>query len=490
MQSFSSTLLLAAPLARGLPCPENVRTLGFFAPDCDAQGGLLPPPRFGSLQASMDAAMGYYARSPLDLPLSHGLPPFVWATFTTGVYIPSSFDIIAGMQDGMGILGYVRYIERARSGRGGNASLALPGALALGEYLTTWANTPAQGVWGGVTRSTGLNFEWPLSTAAQGDAAFGINCIETDRVGLAGFALLRLFEATGSSNATYLAQALRNARALAAAQAPGNATDAPWPFRVDSVSGAFLNGHKNGESAFPLRLFRALSRPPYSLAEFAAPAARLWAWIRDFQLPTARVNASLSEALFVNFFEDRKTTLDNNRNSWTALELARTLIETRGEGFDPDWAAHVQALLDYALGLFGYKSGVGNVTLMGEQVRRAAQRPLLAGAAAADFFLAHPTSLSLCSSQDDDRKGWGGASSKLSAVAAMYACAGGPAWYAGLGARNAAHMAYYTAPEDGCRSAEAYSVNATPSRGGWSEDAWLDVVLNVLDAAEAAEGFC
>ena len=41
---------------------------------------------------------------------------------------------------------------------------------------------------------------------------------------------------------------------LVATQVDGNATDAPWPFRVDAVSGAFLNGHKSGEQAFALRL--------------------------------------------------------------------------------------------------------------------------------------------------------------------------------------------------------------------------------------------
>lgn len=92
--------------------------------------------------------------------------------------------------------------------------------------------------------------------------------------------------------------------------------------------------------------------------------------------------------------------------------------------------------------------------------------------------------------QDDDTKPWGGASSKLGAVAALYACAGGPAWYGPLGLRNAAHMAYFTDPRDGCRSAEAYLVNATPTRGGWTEDAWLDVLGNVIDALDASEGAC
>ena len=452
-------LLLALPAASAAPCAGNASTarVGFYAPTCDADGQLLPPAAFGSIMASVDAAVAYIAKSPLDLPLSHGFPPFVWATFTADFYLPTSLDIIAGMQDGMGLLGYLKLMRRIKAGRGGasNATAALEAAVFLGDYLTLWTNTPATGVWANVTRSTGLNIEWPLFTASQGDIDFGINCIETDRVGMAGFALLKLYEATGTQR--YKDQALHNARVLAATQAAGNATHAPWPFRVDSVSGAFLNGNKNGESVFPLRLFRALAAAPYNMAEFTASAASLWAWILNYQLPTATPTITPAAALFVNFFEDRTTTLDNNRNSWTALELARYLIEQRDTGLDPSWRAHVDSIFIYALTLFGYASPVGNVTLMGEQ--------------------------------DDDRKGWGGASSKLGGVATMYACAGGPAWLGAVGVRNANHMAYYT-DVDGCRSAQAYEVGAVPERGGWTEDAWLDVMHNLVDAAEAADGFC
>jgi hypothetical protein len=119
---------------------------------------------------------------------------------------------------------------------------------------------------------------------------------------------------------------------------------------------------------------------------------------------------------------------------------------------------HVDALFAFALGLFGYPGGVGNVTLMGEQ--------------------------------DHDTKGWGGASSKLGALASLYACAGGPAWYRRLGANNAYWMAYFTDPTDGARAARAYEVGATPERGGWTEDAWLDVLHNLVTHLDAEDGVC
>jgi hypothetical protein len=195
----------------------------------------------------------------------------------------------------------------------------------------------------------------------------------------------------------------------------------------------------------------------------------LWAWIRDFQLPTASPLVDGTESLWVNFFEDRTQvgswegirsasylqaagtaieplcgvqTNETNRNSWAALELARYLIEARGIGFDPDWRAHVDALLDYALTLFSEQSGVGNTTLMGEQVRVILNDTSVFESATVPAV--RQQSLALVSialidyyTQDDDRKPWGGASSKLGAIAALYACAGGPAWYGPMGLRNA-----------------------------------------------------
>jgi len=451
-----ASLSAAAPASATLPCAAPT-ILGFFAPRCDAAGLLLPPlPFAGGVQEAVDRSVAYYAAAPRDLPDSHGFQPFVWATFMSGVgYLPTSLDIIAGVQDGMGLIGYLKLYARARAGRGGNATAALDAAVQLGDYLSLWALTPAQGVWANVSRSTGLNIEWPLTTSSQGDANFGVNCIETDRVAMTGFALLKLYEAAPTPR--YLAQAVRSARVLAATQADGNATDAPWPFRVDAVSGAFLNGHKSGDSAFALRLFRALAAPPYSMAEFAAPAARLWRWVRDVQLPTARPDVTPAECLFVNFFEDRTTTLDNNRNSWTAMELARLLIEEKA-ALDADWQAHVESIFGYVLPLFGHASGVGNATIVGEQ--------------------------------DDDNKPWGGANSKLAGVASKYGCASGKAEYSTLGRLNAYHMSYFSDPADGCRSANAYMVNTAPTRGGWTEDAWLDVLHNLVDHLDAEDGIC
>jgi hypothetical protein len=190
LRAIIATLLLSS-VSGQYPC-NTATVLGFTHPTCDTAGNLLPPAVFANgIQGSIDAAVEYYARTPTSF-FSHGIPPYAWATFTSG-HLPTSTDIIAGMQDGMGILGYLKYYRRAQSGRGGvNATAALQAAVFLGEYLTKWANTPPRGPWANVTRSTGVNLQWPLEIACQGDLPFGINCIETDRLGLAGYALLEV----------------------------------------------------------------------------------------------------------------------------------------------------------------------------------------------------------------------------------------------------------------------------------------------------------
>jgi hypothetical protein len=79
-------------------------------------------------------------------------------------------------------------------------------------------------------------------------------------------------------------------------------------------------------------------------------------------------------------------------------------------------------------------------------------------------------------------------------LAHRYACAGGPAWYSRLGANNAHWMAHFTdgaAGHDGARSAQAYMLEKTPTKGGWTEDAWLDVLHNLVTFMDAGEdGVC
>ena len=349
-----SFAMLNAVACGHVPLPLQV---GFHNATFDEGGNILPPAVFNySVQRAMDASVVYYASAPPSL-FSHGLPPWVWSTFTNGDYVPTSTDIVAAMSDGLGVLGYVKYVRRARAGRGGaNETAALQSAIWLAEYLTKWATTWPVGAWPSVARSTGVNTEWPLNHSAQHDANSGQNCIETDKVGIVGFALLELHDVAGeAAGGPYFAAALHHARVLAANMHEGNATDAPWPWRVDSVTGAALWGRKNANMVFNLRLFRALAAPPYSLPEFEAPAAALWSWVLSVLIPSADPAVNATDSMLVNFYEDRPFSyaVEVDRTSWPALMLANYLLEQR-DALDAQWQAHVEQLVGYALTLFGH----------------------------------------------------------------------------------------------------------------------------------------
>jgi hypothetical protein len=189
---------------------------------------------------------------------------------------------------------------------------------------------------------------------------------EPDKVAIAAYALFRYHQLTGDKAA--LDVALHSAAVLAAAQGDGNSTHAPWPFRINAADGSAVNGYKNGNSAYPLRLFTALLQAGFQ--QFENNLARLWAWVLDVQLQSLNVSNHSSHDYgnqFVNFHEDIEAGDDANRNSWTALELARFLIECRASGVVADWSDRVLQLMEYSLHLFSH-AAVGNTTIMGEQV--------------------------------------------------------------------------------------------------------------------------
>ena len=290
----------------------------------DDRGRLRP---WTSWNAALARELEFYQQCPPD----HGYPRFVLATFLDGDWtpIPDRTDTIPATQNGMGILSYLKFYEL----RGGHDPSLLRTARAMGDYLVNESLTPDVGRYPAFTRSTGKRDQFPLSAdcGSQADRPYEI---EPDKGGIAGYALVRLFEATGERR--YLEQALQNARVLAANQQDGDASHSPWPFRADYRSGEG-RGPVSGNMTYILRLYDALLEQGYE--EFSAPRQSLWTWIKRHQIP----NAAVDGALFAQFFEDHDT--PTNRTAWAPLNLARYLLEKR-EALDPEWRADCGALLE------------------------------------------------------------------------------------------------------------------------------------------------
>lgn len=414
MKSVTLTLLTVS-IAFG-------QTLGSHRAVYDERGILQP---WTSWRDGLAREIAWYQRCPIE----HGYPRFVSATFMDGDYRTSRRDSIPAMQNGMGIISYLKCWRWT----GGKDPRLLATARAMGDYLVRETLTPDEGKYPRFTRSTGWRDQFPLAPDAgsQADQPYEI---EPDKGGVAGYALVLLYQETRLQS--YLDQALRNARTLAANMRPGSASASPWPFRADYRTGA-PRGPVSANMSFILRLFSALSRLGYP--EFDAPRESLWRWIRDVQIPSAAKDG----ALFVQFHEDYA--LEQNRNAWAPLNLARYLIEER-ERLDPEWKGHAKILIDFVLRTF-----------------TSVQFGVL-----------------VCGEQDDDKSPWGGALSTFGGVLAQYAAATGDRAYQGL-AWQALTLCLYAIDDDGCPRASLYK----KSRGGWQEDAHTDVVHNFVDAMEA-----
>jgi hypothetical protein len=387
----------------------------------DSEGGLLP---WISWNIALDREMRFYENAPAD----HGYPIFVTTTFLDGSWRPwaERNDTIPATQDGMGIISYLKFYEL----RGKSNPKTLQIARSMGDYLVSEDLTPDVGKYPRFTRSTGRrgSFPQPPDSGSQSDRPYEI---EPDKGGIAGYALVLLYDATQDKK--YLTQAVHNARVLAENQRPGDADDSPWPFRADYRNGEG-RGRVSSNMTYVLRLFDVLLAHGY--AEFGAPRAALWQWIKERQIPSAKGDG----ALFVQFFEDH----DNpaNRNAWAPLNLARYLLEKR-DALDQNWSEDSATLVEFVRKNFTHR----------------------------EF------GATLCHEQDEDHDAWGGINSTYGSVLALYSKAIGSDSLA-REARQALNFTEYSIDEQG-RPRDLYK---SSSLGGWQEDAHTDVIHNYVDA--------
>ncbi len=390
----------------------------------DEHGTLQP---WTSWRDAIEREVKWYSHCPVE----HGYPRFVYTTFMDGEFEPQTRNatFIPATQNGMGIISYLKYYAY----KGKQEASALRMARYMGDYLVQEANTPDEGVYPRFSRSTGWRAKFPQAAdcGSQNDQPYEI---EPDKGGIAGYALLLLWEETHEDK--YLQQALHNARILATNMVTGTATNSPWPFRVDYRTGVG-RGAVSGNMSFILRLFDKLIEHGHQ--ELQPPRTALWQWIKEYQLP----DLAKDGLLWVQFFEDHQE-LDN-RTAWSPLNLARYLLE-RKEGLDPEWRQHVKALIDFTNKRF---TTVRNGVLV-------------------------------CGEQTHDLDPWGGILSTYGAVLAMYTRAAGSNEFKGL-AYQALNFCLYAVDNDGCPGHRATG----PSRGGWQEDAHTDKLHNVLDALAA-----
>ena len=166
--------------------------------------------------------------------------------------MPDRTDTIPATQNGMGILSYLNIANCAAA----RMRRFLGAARAMGDYLLNEALTPNVGTISAFTRSTGraARFPQPADCGSQADRPYEI---EPDKGGIAGYALVQLFKASGAADTSSRRWAMR--RTLGANQRQGDACHSPWPFRADYRSGE-ARGAVSGNMTYILRLYRRADR--------------------------------------------------------------------------------------------------------------------------------------------------------------------------------------------------------------------------------------
>lgn len=398
--------------------------LGHHAAQYTRDGFLKP---WASWTDALAREMEWYRHCPLD----HGYPLFTTVTFMDAHYgvIKDRSDSIPAMQNGMGILSYLEYDEFTHH----KDPSWVETARKMGDYILEQALTPKEGAYPLFPRSTGRVGEWPMQPdcGSQDDRPYEI---QPDKGAIAGYALVKLYDATNEPK--YLEEAVHIARLLAKTERTGDATHSPWSFRADFRTGATRN-EVSGDTAFFLRLFGALAKHGHK--EFEGNRSTLWSWIKNYQIPSAKGEGML----FVQFFEDHHN--ENNRTAWGPLNLARYLIEGKS-AVDVNWQEDAKTLIEFVNRTFTHvRFGV-----------------------------------TICGEQDEDHDPWGGINSTWGAVLAMYAKATGTPEYRCL-AREALNLCLYAVADNGCPRDSLHN----PEDGGWQEDAHTDKVHNIVDALEA-----
>jgi hypothetical protein len=203
-------------------------------------------------------------------------------------------------------------------------------ARSMADYHLAHGLTPANWSWPRVPYSSGCGNCPTYDGTGTLDST---GHIQPDKVGEFGIGLIRLYEFTG--DVSYRDTAIASANALALHVRAGNATQSPWPFRVNAQNNVAREEY-TANVIRPIGLFDELIR--LNLGDVASyRAARTVAlnWLFAYPMKTN---------VWVNYFEDVDVQPSlTNYNQYIPMETAYYLMQH--PEVDPEWRTHVPALL-------------------------------------------------------------------------------------------------------------------------------------------------
>jgi hypothetical protein len=211
-------------------------------------------------------------------------------------------------------------------------------ARSLADYHLEHGLTAADGSWARVPYASGCGNCTEYDGRGTEDS---IGHIEPDKIGELGVSLIHLYEATG--DVRYRDVAIDSANALATHVRPGNATESPWPFRVDAQTGVAREEY-TANVIKPIALFDELIRLNLgNVSAYQTARAIAIDWLMTYPM---------QNNVWSNYFEDVEVRPNlDNYNQVIPMETAYYLM--RHPEIDPDWRAHVPALLAWVESTFG-----------------------------------------------------------------------------------------------------------------------------------------
>ena len=276
-----------------------------------------------------DTIMSLQANWWLNAPLVDGWPAYLTAAVLDRDYAQSN-GALPGSASAMAIdayLGYYAYSADARF---------LDMVKTIGDYTLQQALTPS-------TYEAYPSFPWPVGETGNitpdgsGVANNVAGEVMPDKGAMIGYALLKLYEATG--DAQYLDEAVHIADVLAARAVTGTETQSPWPFRVMADTGEMIDGPLMGNQSFALRLYDELLRLGFTgNGNYQATRDNVWNWLKNIAI------ADTTGATWQHFFEDQEATCPNP-TQFDALETARYLLEKQN-AVDRRWFALAASIVN------------------------------------------------------------------------------------------------------------------------------------------------
>ena len=328
----------------------------------------------------VEREMNWYLKCPIE----HGYPRFVYMTFMDGDYKPlrARRSFIPCMQNGMGIISYLKYY--AWTGESNPKMLEF--ARYMGDYLVKESLTPGHRQ---VSALHALHRHAREVSSASGLRHAGRQAIR-DRARQGRHRRLR---ARASLRADQGQEVLRSGSAERAR--PGRqhghgdlhafALAVPRGLPYGRVSAARFPANMS----FNLRLFDKLIEHGYP--EFREPRAKLWTWIKNYQIPNLKDGSALGAVL--------RGSRGAGQSQRLVASQPGTLPDRKEGGARPRLAARCQ----------------GAHRLLDRQLSPSIR-----------------TGVPVCGEQTYDKDPWGGVLSTYGAVLAMYAAATGSHEYKAL----------------------------------------------------------